>query len=350
MKRVTALFLAAVLLLSLAACGGKDPWQEQYDLGMRYLNEGSYQEAVIAFEAAIEIDPKRPEAYLGAAEAYIKLDQPEEAEKILRRGYEETQDDRIYDKLIKIQEENKQNQEQGEVYWASFIGRPLRDICQYLDMTFESEWWEGYAAVFRGHALVYCDTSYSNLEAKEEDTVHRVEVAGAEPVLPGIIGGMTYPDLMAALEGRVQLEEPQDTPDMLNGNYNYSLSFELDGYQLYYYWYGDPYQEESRSVTIYALWKETPTPQDTTEEILITEEEARELISNYWNYTPGDIAEETGFPLYIISDGLEPALSGKHYYKFRLRWLVNGDHLSTIDFAMVDAKTGECLPDDSYYQ
>ena len=54
MKRVTALFLAAVLLLSLAACGGKDAWQEQYDLGMRYLNDGSYQEAVIAFEAAIE--------------------------------------------------------------------------------------------------------------------------------------------------------------------------------------------------------------------------------------------------------------------------------------------------------
>lgn len=347
MKRIMALLLA-VALLSLIACGGKDAWQEQYDLGMRYLNEGNYQEAVIVFEAAIEIDAKRPEAYLGAAEAYIKLNQPEEAEKILRRGYEETQDDRIYDKLIKLQEENEQNQ--GGVYWASFIGRPLRDICQYLDMTFESEWWEGYAAVFYGHAIVYCDTSYSNLEAKEEDTVHHVEVAGDEPVLPGITAGMTYPDLAETLEGRVQLEEPQDTSDMLNGNYNYSLSFELDGYQLHYYWYGDPYQEESRSVAIYALRKETPTQQDTTEEILITEEEALKLISDYWNYTPGDIAEETGFPLYIISDGLEPALSGKHYYKFRMQWLVNGDHLSTIDFAMVDAKTGECLPADSYNQ
>lgn len=347
MKRIMALLLA-VALLSLIACGGKDAWQEQYDLGMRYLNEGNYQEAVIVFEAAIEIDAKRPEAYLGAAEAYIKLNQPEEAEKILRRGYEETQDDRIYDKLIELQEENEQNQ--GGVYWASFIGRPLRDICQYLDMTFESEWWEGYAAVFYGHAIVYCDTSYSNLEAKEEDTVHHVEVAGDEPVLPGITAGMTYPDLAETLEGRVQLEEPQDTSDMLNGNYNYSLSFELDGYQLHYYWYGDPYQEESRSVAIYALRKETPTQQDTTEEILITEEEALKLISDYWNYTPGDIAEETGFPLYIISDGLEPALSGKHYYKFRMQWLVNGDHLSTIDFAMVDAKTGECLPADSYNQ
>ena len=73
MKRVTALFLAAVLLLSLAACGGKDPWQEQYDLGMRYLNEGNYQEAIIAFEAAIEIDPKRVEAYSGLSNTYMAM-------------------------------------------------------------------------------------------------------------------------------------------------------------------------------------------------------------------------------------------------------------------------------------
>ena len=171
MKKVISAILTALLLLSLAACGAKDPWQEQYDLGMRYLNEGNYQEAVIAFEAAIEIDPKRVEAYLGAAEAYMELDQPEKAEEILRHGYEETQDEQIYDELIKIQE-------QGPVYWASFIGKPLRNVCQYLGMTFAPEWWEGYAAVFYGHAIVFCDSSYSNLEPKEEDTVHRVEVAG----------------------------------------------------------------------------------------------------------------------------------------------------------------------------
>ena len=86
MKRFTALFLAALLLLSLIACGGRDAWQEQYDLGMRYLNEGNYQEAVIAFEAAIEIDPKRPEAYLGAAEAYIGLGDTDSARRVLEEG------------------------------------------------------------------------------------------------------------------------------------------------------------------------------------------------------------------------------------------------------------------------
>ena len=40
-------------------------WQEQYDLGVRYLAEGNYEEAIIAFTAAIEIDPNRVEAYMG---------------------------------------------------------------------------------------------------------------------------------------------------------------------------------------------------------------------------------------------------------------------------------------------
>ena len=95
MKRIIALLLTILLLLSLAACGGKDTWQEQYDLGMRYLNEGNYQEAVIAFEAAIKIDPKRPEAYLGAAEAYVGLGDTDSARKILEKGYAATNDDTL---------------------------------------------------------------------------------------------------------------------------------------------------------------------------------------------------------------------------------------------------------------
>ena len=47
-------------------------WQEQYDLGIRFLSEGNYEEAIIAFTAAIEIDPRRAEAYVGRGDAYIR--------------------------------------------------------------------------------------------------------------------------------------------------------------------------------------------------------------------------------------------------------------------------------------
>lgn len=72
MKRAVCLILA---LLFLAGCGGAGSasagWQEQYDLGIRYLSEQNYSEAILAFTAAIEVDPNRPELYVGRAQAYI---------------------------------------------------------------------------------------------------------------------------------------------------------------------------------------------------------------------------------------------------------------------------------------
>lgn len=65
-------------------------WQDQYDLGMLYLSEGNYEEAIIAFTAAIEIDPKRPEAYEKAAEAYEALGDMDSAWAVLEQGVQAT--------------------------------------------------------------------------------------------------------------------------------------------------------------------------------------------------------------------------------------------------------------------
>lgn len=70
MKRMAAWLLVLVLLLGLAGCSKAQRWQEQYDLGMRYLSEQNWEEAVLAFGEAIRIDPNRPEAYLGRGDAY----------------------------------------------------------------------------------------------------------------------------------------------------------------------------------------------------------------------------------------------------------------------------------------
>lgn len=80
-KQAVSLVLALCLLFALAACGeGEKPaqsdspaatWQDQYDLGLRYLSEGNYQEAILAFTAAIEIDPKQADLYIGRAQAYV---------------------------------------------------------------------------------------------------------------------------------------------------------------------------------------------------------------------------------------------------------------------------------------
>ena len=45
-------------------------WQSQYDLGIRLLEEGKYEEAILAFTAAIEIEPKKAALYIARGEAH----------------------------------------------------------------------------------------------------------------------------------------------------------------------------------------------------------------------------------------------------------------------------------------
>lgn len=96
MKKLLALILSVVLLTSLAACGGQTAeapadaptWQEQYDLGIKYLSEGNYEEAIIAFTAAIEIDPKQPAVYISRADAYIASGETDETLSAALADYE----------------------------------------------------------------------------------------------------------------------------------------------------------------------------------------------------------------------------------------------------------------------
>ena len=89
-RRIPSMMLVWVLLLGLGACGQSTSeqadstehttWQDYYDLGVRYLSEGDYQEAIIAFTAAIEIDPKQALAYVGRGDAYVGIISTSEVE------------------------------------------------------------------------------------------------------------------------------------------------------------------------------------------------------------------------------------------------------------------------------
>lgn len=98
MKKAVALFTLLALMLDLCACSKKveEPtWQEQFDMGVRYLSEGNYEEAVLAFTAAIEIDPMQAETYEKLADAYLALGDTEAALQVLRDGLAATGDVRL---------------------------------------------------------------------------------------------------------------------------------------------------------------------------------------------------------------------------------------------------------------
>lgn len=100
MKELRYIWLIICLMLLLPACAAGQPgstagepsqdftWQEQYDLGVRYLSEGNYQEAILAFTAAIDIDPKQAPAYIGRGDAYVKSGETEENLTAAKTDYE----------------------------------------------------------------------------------------------------------------------------------------------------------------------------------------------------------------------------------------------------------------------
>lgn len=126
MKRAISVLLFCAVLVSLAACGKKAPtWQEQYDLGVKYLSQGNYEEAVIAFTAAIEIDPQQVEAYVSLAGAYREQGRYDLAREILQRGYDATGAESLL-KLLEIEQLN-QNPEEGLLDAAQGLLVSLRE-------------------------------------------------------------------------------------------------------------------------------------------------------------------------------------------------------------------------------
>ena len=104
MKKIVGICLIFCLLLCACGQSAEATWQEQYDLGVRYLSEGNYQEAIIAFTAAIEIDPKRPDAYEGLADVYEAQGDLESLRAILEQGFQATGDARLQEALEALAE------------------------------------------------------------------------------------------------------------------------------------------------------------------------------------------------------------------------------------------------------
>lgn len=93
--------ILAVLMLLAVLCGGgfllysRQPSvriRRYLNLGMKYLAEEKYDEAVLAFEKVISIDPKRFEAYEGMADAYEGEGDYLKAVRALEQGVEAAED------------------------------------------------------------------------------------------------------------------------------------------------------------------------------------------------------------------------------------------------------------------
>ncbi len=120
MKKILSMMLLINIVVALFAGCAPTPeelYREQYDLGIRYLSEGNYEEAIIAFEAAIEIDPKSVEPYFELSGIYLALEQYDKAQEyamltldtmhaseVAESGYENLENELFY---TVVREENQ---------------------------------------------------------------------------------------------------------------------------------------------------------------------------------------------------------------------------------------------------
>lgn len=122
-RKCMEFWMIFILLLAVGLSGCADKWQTQYDLGVKYLSEGNYEEAVIAFTAAIEIDEKKPEAYISLAEAYQAQEDWENARDALQQGQENCGESGEFTAAWEALEELLSQQglvieENGQIGWA----------------------------------------------------------------------------------------------------------------------------------------------------------------------------------------------------------------------------------------
>lgn len=68
-----------LILILLTACS--NTWQKHYELGNKYLSEGNYEEAIIEFTAAIEIDEKNSDAFEQRGSTYLLLAEMAKADR-----------------------------------------------------------------------------------------------------------------------------------------------------------------------------------------------------------------------------------------------------------------------------
>ena len=142
-NRFLKIIYICIISVLLISCGTGETFEKYYDLGMKYLSEGNYEEAILSFTAAVEIEPKakgyigRGDAYFAwaeeihdevekyesaladylealeidnklvegyekAADAYVALWKGEEAIAILQQGYELTGNEKLEQKINEL--------------------------------------------------------------------------------------------------------------------------------------------------------------------------------------------------------------------------------------------------------
>lgn len=102
---IITIVAATAVFVAFNVVNNNDNPEHQLALAYKLLEEGKYDEAIIAFNKVIDIDGKNIDAHIGLSKAYVKLEDYEEAEKVLNKALEiDNKNKDVYEELIGVYE------------------------------------------------------------------------------------------------------------------------------------------------------------------------------------------------------------------------------------------------------
>ncbi len=244
--------IAAVLValgIAFVALGGPDKLEtmKQLNLGKKYLEELDYDNAIAAFEEAIEIEPNSVKAYLGLAQAYVGLEDYESAINILNDGIDITDSDELreYRDEVQAQWDDVERRFCGFVYAVdtdlddsnnrgisgAYVYVTDADDNTEIYYTDENGWYEtGHMETGTYSLYFYADGYIGRYE--------EIELNSGKCTYNAILDMDTYTTLYGSVQvadedtdysNNYPLEDVEITMTKLNGDTSYSADAKTDG-------------------------------------------------------------------------------------------------------------------------
>jgi len=164
-KKTTAILLVCLLLLACIATSCAKPamtYGDYLDLGNKYLLDANYDQAIVALNDAIKIDPKQADAYFALADTYVAREDDNavrDVSDILAQGYAQ------------------QNTDDGK---TAFVQKYL-SIADALKQKGHSDW--AAQLLENGYAITGTENLIANIHVTVNGTT--IDLSGGEPVMVG---------------------------------------------------------------------------------------------------------------------------------------------------------------------
>lgn len=146
----------------------------------------------------------------------------------------------------------QESQESQKDFRAQYIGRTVGDVVQDLGDEYVVDYYEGSTMICYPDGLWFLFGSTE--DAITDDLIIRQMISWEQyPAVYELTGCMTYPEIVDAVQGEVEIPQPDYYYSLVDEEWEYTLAFTYHEYCVSYTWLDDP--ETTPSIFMW-VWKQ----------------------------------------------------------------------------------------------